>query len=150
MKRGLLTHPVLYHSAYIIKHKANYYRRLRGVTEKDEWIEWISFILDAVKETSVTTLNIIRSIITLKEQNLKKIKGISQKLPAHDLNELIFSYPYVKIKTLIEKGIAQRQAASSYLQKLAEKKILTTFKVGKEIYYVNHKLMKILTTQENE
>lgn len=144
MKRGLLAHPVLYHSSYIIKHKANYYRKLRGVTERDEWIEWVIFILEAVKQTSITTLNTIREIITLKEQNLEKIKDITQKFPAHELNELIFSYPYVKIKTLIEKNVAQRQAASAYLQELAKRKILSTFKIGKEIYYVNDGLMKIL------
>lgn len=143
--RGLLTHPLLYHSAYIIQHKEEYYRRLRLVTENDEWHEWIEFMLDAVKETSLTTLNTIKSIITLKEDNLKKIKGISQKLPAYELNELIFSFPYVKIKTLIDRNIAKRQASSSYLQELAEKGILHSVKHGKEVYYINHKLMDILS-----
>jgi len=143
--KGLLTHPLLYHSAYIIQHKEEYYRRLRLVTEKQEWHEWIEFMLDAVKETSLTTLNTIKAIITLKEDNLKMIKGISQKLPAYELNELIFSFPYVKIKTLIERGIAKRQAASGYLQELAEKGILHSIKIGKEVYYINHKLMDILS-----
>ncbi|HEY2720599.1 MAG TPA: Fic/DOC family N-terminal domain-containing protein [Chitinophagaceae bacterium] len=145
ISKGLLVHPILYHSQYIIKHKVNYYRRLRGVTERNEWIEWISFILDAVKETAISTLNTIREIVVLKEESLKQIKEISQKLPAHELTELIFSFPYVKIGKLVERKIAKRQAASQYLQKLAAKNVLHTFKVGREIYYVNHKLMDILT-----
>ena len=120
------------------------------MTEKDEWTEWISFILDAVKETSLSTLNTIREIVFLKDQSLKQIKGISQKLPAHELNELIFSFPYIKINTLIEKKIAKRQAASSYLQKLAEKNILHTLRLGREIYYMNHRLMDILSGKNNE
>jgi Fic family protein len=115
------------------------------VTERNEWIEWISFILDAVKETAISTLNTIREIVVLKEESLKQIKEISQKLPAHELTELIFSFPYVKIGKLVERKIAKRQAASQYLQKLAAKNVLHTFKVGREIYYVNHKLMDILT-----
>ncbi|MBD0376268.1 MAG: hypothetical protein ICV51_11615 [Flavisolibacter sp.] len=94
---------------------------MRLVTEQDDWIGWVGFMLDAIKETSLTTLNTIKEIINLKESNLIAIKGISQKLPAYELNELIFSFPYVKIKTLVDKSIAKRQAASSYLQQLAEK-----------------------------
>jgi Fic family protein len=142
---GLLTHPLLYHSGYIIQHKTEYYSKLKNVTEKKEWKEWIIFMLEAIKETSLTTLNTIKAIILLKESNLEKIRGISQKLPAYELNELIFSYPYVKTKTLIDKNIAKRQAASAYLKTLVDMKMLTTFKYGKEIYYINYRLMNILS-----
>ena len=144
MHKGLLTYPILYHSSYIIQNKINYYRRLRGITEKDEWMEWIIFILDAIKETSISTLKKVESIIMLKEKYAGRIKEISQKLPAHDLLDLIFSFPYIKIKTLIEKGIAQRQSSSGYLQTLEKMGILRSFKFGKEIYYVNYELMNIL------
>ena len=74
-------------------------------------------------------------------------KSISQKIPAYELNELIFSYPYVKIKLLEEKKIAKRQAASTYLQELANRSILSSFKVGREVYYVNDGLMGILSNK---
>jgi Fic family protein len=148
--KNLLSHPLLYHSGYIIQHKEQYYKRLRLVTEEDDWKGWVGFMLDAIKETSLTTLDTIKAIITLKENNLQRIKGISQKLPAYELNELIFSFPYVKIKTLIDKNIAKRQTASSYLQQLSEKGILHVLKYGKEIYYINHKLMDILSGRLNK
>jgi Fic family protein len=141
----LLTHPLLYHSGYIIQHKTDYYKKLQAVTENQEWENWIIFMLEAIKETSAQTLKTIKKIIKLKEDNLDKIKGISQKLPAYELNELIFSFPYVKIQTLIDRNVAKRQAASGYLQQLAERNILHSMKIGKEIYYVNHKLMDILS-----
>jgi Fic family protein len=143
--KGLLSHPLLYHSAYIIQHKEQYYRNLRLVTEDGDWKGWIGFMLDAIKETSLTTLNTIKEIIKLKELSLQLIKGVSQKLPAYELNELIFSFPYVKIKTLIDKNIAKRQTASIYLQQLSDIGILHTWKYGKEIYYINYKLMDILS-----
>lgn len=143
----LLTLPVLYHSAYIIQHKEDYYKKLRMVTEEDRWEEWILFMLEAVKETADETLQLIKSIVKLKAETLEKVKEISQKLPAYELNELIFSFPYVKIKTLIDKKIAKRQTASGYLQQLEEQKILKSIKEGREIYYVNHRLMKLLTTK---
>jgi Fic family protein len=144
---GLLTLPVLYHSTYIIQHKETYYKKLRMVTEEDQWEEWILFMLEAVRDTAKNTLQLIKGIVKLKEETLEKVKAVSQKLPAHELNELIFSYPYVKIKTLIDKNIAKRQTASGYLQQLEELKILHSLKEGREIYYINHQLMKLLTTK---
>ena len=60
------------------------------------------------------------------------------------LRELIFNYPYVKIKTLEQNGIAQRQNASVYLQKLTAADVLHAVRMGKEIYYINYKLMEII------
>ncbi len=145
LKEGLLTLPVLYHSAYIIQHKTEYYTCLREVTEKGNWENWVIFMLDAVTETAQRTLNIIESMLDLKEQTLNAVRKISQKIPATDLTELLFSYPYIKIKVLEDKGIAKRQTASGYLQKLAQHGILTPLKVGKEMYYINTKLMNIIT-----
>lgn len=148
LHNNLLTLPVLYHSKYIIQHKNDYYKNLRLVTEEKAWEPWIIYMLDAVKETAQSTLLLIKDIIELKEQTLAKMKNLSQKMPFYELNEQIFSYPYIKIKILEEKKIAKRQAASSYLQKLAELDILTPLKKGTEIYYINHRLMKLLSGNE--
>ena len=145
--KDLLNLPVLYHSAYIIQHKEAYYRKLRLVTEECDWEGWIIFMLDAIKETAMETLGLIKKIIKLKDETLENLKSISQKIPAYELNELIFSYPYVKIKLLEEKKIAKRQAASTYLQELANRSILSSFKVGREVYYVNDGLMGILSNK---
>jgi len=50
----------------------------------------------------------------------------------------------VKIKTLEQNGIAQRQNASVYLQKLTAADVLHAVRMGKEIYYINYKLMEII------
>lgn len=40
VQQKLLNLPVLYLSKYIIEHKSDYYRLLRAVTTKQEWISW--------------------------------------------------------------------------------------------------------------
>ena len=55
-------------------------------------------------------------------------------------------YPYVKIKVLEEARIAGRQTAGSYLQRLAELDVLRPLKLGREVYYINHRLMDLLTS----
>ncbi len=145
LNEKLITLPALYHSGYIIQHKNEYYKSLREVTESNRWEQWVLFMLDAVKETAHHTLKMIEEMLVLKEKTLIEVKSLSQKLPAYELNELIFSFPYIKIKVLEDRKLAKRQAASTYLQQLADKGILKPIKVGREMYYINHGLMEIIT-----
>jgi hypothetical protein len=67
------------------------------------------------------------------------------KVYSKDLIELIFERPYCRIRFLEERGIAKRQAASTYLRALEEAKLLRSLRVGREVYYVNDRLMRILS-----
>jgi Fic family protein len=145
----LLNIPVLYHSSYIIQHKSDYYRLLRLVTEKGEWEPWILFMLKAVEETAFSTLVLVKNICELKLATLEKLKALTQKVPAHEINDLLFSYPYLKIKTLIERNIGARNAVSRYLQMMEQEKIVSSMKIGREIYYVNDKLMDVISKRIN-
>ncbi|MFT4033481.1 MAG: Fic family protein [Siphonobacter sp.] len=144
MQENLLTQPILYHSSYIIQHKSEYYRTLREVTEFDRWEPRILFMLDAVAETSQRTLKFIDQMLSLKEETLLIIKELSQKLPAYELNELLFSFPYVKIKTLTDAGLGTRPTVSGYLEQLVKQGVLEGMRVGRENYYINHRLMDLL------
>ncbi|MDQ3112191.1 MAG: Fic family protein [Bacteroidota bacterium] len=145
INKDLIGLPVLYLSYYIIQNKPDYYRLLREITEKGNWKEWITFIVKGVGETAELTLNKINAILELKnnsEELIKKTLGASY---TREFSDLLFSYPYIKIKVLEENNIAKRQTASLYLQKVAKAGLLNPIKIGKETYYVNHKLMDILS-----
>jgi len=45
---GLIDLPSLYLSGYILNNRNEYYKRLRNVTEKDDWETWIIYILDMI------------------------------------------------------------------------------------------------------
>ena len=143
--KNLLNIPVLYLSSYIIQNKNDYYRLLREVTEKQNWNGWIQFMLDAVSETASLTLEKIAAIQALKKEMADEIKRVLKTSYNSELVDLMFSYPYLKIKILERNGIGHRQTASVYLQKLANEKILRQLKMGKEIYYINHKLMNVIS-----
>jgi Fic family protein len=61
-KERLLDLPVLYLSKYILDFKNEYYRLLREVTEQGNWQEWILYMLEGVKQTSVLTLSKVNAI----------------------------------------------------------------------------------------
>lgn len=145
VQRNLLSIPVLYLSSYIIQNKNDYYRLLREVTEKQNWNEWILFMLEAVAETAALTLEKITGIQLLKKEIAVQVKKVLKTSYNSELVDLMFSYPYIKIRILEKNGIGHRQTSSGYLQKLAKEKILHPLKIGKEIYYINHRLMDIIS-----
>ena len=57
----------------------------------------------------------------------------------------MFTLPYLKIELLEKKGIAHRQTASAWLKKLADADILKAQKIGRTTYFVNYRLMELLS-----
>lgn len=145
IQQGLLGLPVLYLSGYIIRNKSDYYRLLREITENENWEEWVLFIINGISETSTMTLNKIHSILELKENTICSAKETLKSSFSKEIVDLLFSHPYIKIKVLEDNNIAKRQTASEYLQKLEKSGILISVKIGKETYYINHKLIDILS-----
>jgi len=146
VQQELLSQPVLYLSSYIVKYKVEYYQLLRGVTEKDNWHDWVMYILTAISETAQLTTQKIRSMLILKNEYEKSIKQILGASFNYDLVSLMFTLPYLKIELLEKKNIAHRQTASTWLKKLADAKILNPHKMGRTTYYINYRLMDILSS----
>lgn len=143
--KGLLDTPILYLSSYIIKNKGQYYRLLQEVRTKSNWEGWVLYMLRAVEETAKSTLSIIESIIFLLNETIEICKDkLPKPIYSKELIELIFMQPYTKISYLVESGIGERRTASKYLKALEEIGILESFKLKKEIIYVNKKLYELL------
>ena len=63
------------------------------------------------------------------------------------LFDLMFTVPYLKIDLIVKKGLAHRQTAALYLNLLESKGILKSLKKGRTTYYLNHRLMKLITSR---
>ncbi len=137
--------PILYPSQYIMRHKSAYYRLLQSVTEKDQWIPWIEYILSALTDTAKRTNRRIVNIQALFEETCRRVK---KNLPAYmysrELVELLFENPYCKVEFLVRQGIAKRQRASVYLKELEKTGILKMVKIGRENLFLNVDLWEIL------
>ena len=140
----LLDIPILYLSSYINENKADYYRLLNTVNNKDEWSEYIIYMLKAVEVTSNRTIEKINSIKILLDKTIIYAQEKEPKVYRKELIELLFEHPYSKIEFVVEKLNVERKAASRYLKKMEEIGILTSQKIGRESVYVNTKLIEIL------
>ena len=141
---GLLDSPVLYLSAYIIKNKTSYYRLLQEVRIKNNWEDWILFILTGIEETSIETISRINVINNLFKKTMNKIKKELPKSSSKELLEIVFEQPYCKTSYLTERLNISRVSAAKYLKELEGIGILKSKKVWKEVLYINAKLINIL------
>ncbi len=141
---GLLESPVLYLSKFIIENKSDYYRLLQEVRMKDNWEDWILFILRGVEKTAKETIQQVKEINELFQSTSEKIKLEIQRPFNKELLELLFEQPYCKIDYVIERLNISRITASKYLKELKEIGILESKQVWKETLYINTKLFILL------
>lgn len=144
VNKGLLDQPVLYLSKYIISHKEDYYYNLAAVTQKGAWKPWVLYMLEAVEKTSQLTNQLISSILDQMESTLEYAKP-RIKWYTKEVNELLFSQPYVKPRLLgASLQISSRTTLTKYFSELTGSGILTPRKDGKEVFYINEDLVRIL------
>lgn len=141
---GLLNQPVLYLSKYIIVNKDDYYYNLGIVTQRGTWKPWILYMLEAVEKTSQLTSQLIDSILAQMDSTLTHAKG-SIKWYNKEINELVFCQPYMKPKMIGDHlSISSRTTLTKYFKELVDAKILSPVRDGKELFYVNDDLIRIL------
>ena len=142
--KDLLDIPVLYLSRYIITHKADYYRLLQEVRTEDKWEEWILYILEAVEQTSLETIELINSISDLMIKIQDKISEELPKIYSKDLVEILFMHPYTKIDFLVDRLNITRKTASKYLNELENIGILENIQIKNSKFFINIELFNLL------
>ncbi len=144
--KELLDSPILYLSKYIIKNKSLYYKLLQEVRTKNNWEEWILYILKGIEETSIDTLLIVKKINEEFTEYSDDVKKTLPKIYSKELIELLFFEFYTKI-TYIEKGLMiSRKTASTYLNKLEDNGFLISERIGKERIFLNQRLLSVVKT----
>ena len=149
IQEELLNLPILYLSHHVIANKADYYRLLLGVTREGAWEPWLIFMLQAVADTSKWTTGKIAAIRGLAEHTTEYVRTRLPKIYSRELVDVIFEQPYCRIGNLVDKGIAQRQAASRYLHDLVSLDVLREMPFGKEKLFIHPKLMQLLDRDNN-
>ena len=140
--------PILYLSRFITHHKAEYYRLLQAIRDKQgnnfkEWEEWILFILKGIEETADFTIDMVKGISTLMVSFKTKIRPAFGKKYKHDLLNNLFFHPYTKIEFLMNDLAVSRPTATKYLEELTSMGLLEKVKMGKENYFINTELVNM-------
>ncbi len=141
---NLIENPIMYLSAFIIDNKKDYYRLLQEVRTKDNWEEWVMYILKSVEQTANVTIVQIKEVSQLFSQTLELVKKKFPKSYNKELIEVLFEHPYCKIEYVVGRLEVSRLTASKYLKELEKVKVLQSKQVWKETLYINTRLIELL------
>ena len=147
IQKKLLDLPVLYLSRFIIQHKNEYYRLLQQVRETGEWEEWILYMLTGVEKTADDTVMLIGNIKNLMQEYKNSIRSQLPKIYSQDLLNNLFKYPYTKIEYLQHDLGISRNTAIRYLTALTNENLLVKQKIGRDNYFINKPLFKLLAAK---
>lgn len=143
VKDGLLDMPILYLSRYISQTKSEYYQGLQRVRYDGDWQQWLLYMLNGVAVTAKHTTQLVGDIHVLLQEYKLRIRS-NYKFYSQDLINNIFRHPYTKVAFLEQDLRVSRATATRYLDTLSNGGILTKHKLGRENYYINHALVKLL------
>jgi len=144
---GLLDLPILYLSRYIIENKGEYYKQLQEVRETDNWENWILYLLNGIEQIAKETIVLINKIKELIFE-YKNLLRDNYKFYSQDLLNNLFKHPYTKIEFIENDLGVSRITASKYLTLLSNDGLLKKEKLGTGNYYINVKLLELLTLKE--
>jgi Fic family protein len=144
VKCDLLNAPVLYLSRYINNNKADYYRLLQSVRTDGAWEEWILWMIRGVEQTSVQTTAIVSQMRALMQSSKEKMRKELPRIYSQDLLNNLFRHPYTKIDFVIRDLRVHRNTATKYLDNLSEAGFVTKLKMGRDNFYLNEPLFRLL------
>ena len=144
VNQGLLDLPVLYLSKYIIENKDDYYYRLGIISQRGDWKSWLIYMMKAITYTSAYTNRLIDDILEQMDATLDHGKA-TLKWYNKEVNEILFKQPYFK-PALLNKVLnrASRTTLTKYMNELISLGIISHMRDGKEVYYLNNDLIRIL------
>ena len=141
---GLLRHPLLYLSRYIIETKNDYYRLLQGVAAEGAWEPWLLYILRGIEQTSRNTVRKIGAIRDLQDDFARRARAASKGGADSELQSVLFEQPYCRIRTVMVRCGVSRPTATNWLSSLADAGLLRDHKVGRDRLFVNHEFLGLL------
>ena len=151
----LLDLPILYLSRYITHTKADYYRLIQAIRDKEgdndkEWEEWILYILRGVEVTAEETIRLVKGVSNLMAEYKKVLRPLFGKQYKHELINNLFFHPYTKREYMERDMMVKRKTAVKYLDMIVDAGLLLKRKEGKENYYINSALMELFLNHSTD
>ena len=105
-------------------------------------------MLEGVICTSRLTSDIVTTLRDMMVKYKHKIRDNHPSFYSQDLINVLFSYPYTRIGILENTLGVSYLTARKYLDVLTEDKLLDKTRLGRDSYYVNTSLIKVLTDSD--
>lgn len=127
----MISGPMFYISAYLERHREEYYERLRQVSSEGAWTEWCIFFLKAIREQAEENLQKARDILKLYEEMKRKFMDLTHSQYAILALDWVFEKPIFKSSDFTHSAGIPQPTAFRILNLLKKNNILKDFRQGK-------------------
>lgn len=123
----LLDKPILFLSAYFKKHQQLYYDKLSQYHLEESNIDsWLEFFLDGVIDVANESIETVKQINTLRDEDMAKIHSLGKTASASALKVLpeLYKLPIVNVHTIQSWTGFTKQGAQNVIDRFMELDIL--------------------------
>lgn len=135
-KQDILIAPLLFTSKYILENRDEYYRKLRGVTYRQEWKEWVLYMLDAFEVQSGYTLEVLTRLQVFGENLRDSIRKYSNAAKSDEILALIYGNPFFTQRQFEQVVEVSPATARKYLLELEDHGVIKRRKQPKRNRYL--------------
>jgi Fic family protein len=96
-QRQTLTKPVLYLSAFLKRHQAEYFNRLTAVRETGDWEGWLAFFLAGVAESAIGAATTAGAILSLREADRERLGALKSSTNYGAILDALYGQPIVNV-----------------------------------------------------
>ena len=122
--KKVLSRPMFYLSSYLENHRDEYYKRLRDISNKNNWDGWVKFYLNAVVEQSKKNSAKVKEILDQYFKMRDYIVERTRSGYAHQLLDAIFDKPIFRSSDIQKKSKIPKQSLMPMLKQLQDDKVL--------------------------
>lgn len=130
-QRQALSRPMFYMSEYLETHRDDYYDRLLGITDANDWHGWLSFFLQGIIEQAEANLSKVKSIRDLYEETKRSVVDLTHSQYAMAVVDAFFTKPIISGTSFAQAaGFNNRVTANNMLRQLESERIITKIREG--------------------
>ncbi len=122
--RGVLSGPWFYVSQYFESNRELYYKKLRNISEKNDWDGWIDFYLDAVISQSLKNQETVLKITNLYNKTKGLFGGRIKSSYSIEVIDSLFNFPIFSVSKFVKDSGIQARTAFRLLNKLEESGVI--------------------------
>lgn len=102
-QKKVLSEPMFYLSEYLESHREEYYARLKGISQDEDWNGWIAFFLKAVILQSESNSARVEAIMKLYAEMKTTIHEVTHSQYTVHLLDAIFNRPIFRTPDLVKQ-----------------------------------------------
>ena len=119
-REKILSQPHFYISGYFEENKEAYIEKMREVSEKGNWDEWIKFFLEAVENQAIRNLEIAENIKNLYEQTKAEFSTLLSSKWNMEIVDYMFTHPVFRNNKFVNSTKIPNATAVIIIKKLLD------------------------------